>query len=884
ASTPYDVYIRADCGNGDFSDWTGPFSFDTACEVITPDYAETFDTFIPTCWSEAQDGDLATGPDPSTSTSSWLADGFGNNGTTGSARYEIWLTGDVAWLITPEFDLSAGGYEADFDVALTVWNTTAAATINSDDQVQFLISENGGAWSELVVWDENNSPSPTGDDVNVPLTSTSTNVRFAFLVTEGPTTGGDFNFYVDNFQVRTPPSCFGITNLVVNNTTTTTADITFDSGNTNSNGNFEYIVVPANDPAPTGAGTPISDAAVTNGTYAFTIGDGSTTGPALAPSSSYDLYVREVCAAGDESGYNLVGVQFNTQCAPIAAPYFTDFENFVADTEFVTQNCWTQNLPNNFEWQIDAVGGTVSGSTGPSGAFSGTTFMYSEASLPAANGDIAIVDSPAIDLSTLSTPELSFYYHMYGETIVSLTTEVSIDGGATYTQVDQLLGEQQSANGDPWLLRRVDLSAFANEIVIVRFLSEINENAVGDAFYGDVAIDDFRIDNVPSCFEPSGLAVSNITSTTADISFDTGNSTSNGNFEFVLVPANDPAPTGAGTAISDTTVTNGSYTFSLGNGTTTGPALSPQTSYDVYVREICGAGDESDYVGPVTFETACLAVSTFPVVEDMSNHLPSTCWNEAGDGEIGDGPMSLGASDWRGGRAYTDSNGNVIPSNVMNIWQLNTDREWLISEEYDLSGQGQLYLNVQVAVTNYSGTGTSDATDTDTMDVDDSVDLLVTTNGGTSWTSLTQWNASNQPDVTGTDFSVDLSTYTGTAQFAFLASDGVLDPGQDYDFHVGAFAIESTPTASNGSVDVVTNITLYPNPVSGDILNLEMGGLNSGKVSVSIHNALGQLVRSESVESSNMIELTGMSELSNGMYFITVGTADHKQTIKFLKE
>ncbi|MGB6151897.1 MAG: fibronectin type III domain-containing protein, partial [Pricia sp.] len=41
ASTPYDVYIRADCGNGDFSDWTGPFSFDTACEVITPDYAET---------------------------------------------------------------------------------------------------------------------------------------------------------------------------------------------------------------------------------------------------------------------------------------------------------------------------------------------------------------------------------------------------------------------------------------------------------------------------------------------------------------------------------------------------------------------------------------------------------------------------------------------------------------------------------------------------------------------------------------------------------------------------------------------------------------------------------------------------------------------------
>ncbi|ARN78496.1 hypothetical protein BST97_11135 [Nonlabens spongiae] len=497
-SSSYDVYVRADCGGGDFSDWTGPVNFDTACVAITPDYAENFDNYVPLCWSEAGDGDLANGPDPSTSTSNWIADGFANNGTSGSARIEIWLTNDVEWLITPEFDLSAGGYEVNFDVALTPWSGTGPDVINPDDQVQFLMSENGGPWTELIVWDENNVPSNTGDVVNLPITSTSSSVKFAFLATEGPTSGGDVNFYVDNFQVRTPPSCFEISNLVVSGTTTTTADISFDSGNMNSSGNFEYQVVPAGDPAPTGSGIAISDPAVTNGSYSFTIGDGVTTGPALNSSTAYDLYVREICGAGDASIYNFTAVSFNTECAAIPAPYFTDFENFAADTEFTEQNCWSQNLPNDFEWQIDTNGGTTSGSTGPSGAFSGSAFMYSEASLPAGDGDIAIVNSPLIDLGALSNPELSFQYHMYGETIVSLTTEVSTDGGSTFTQVDQLVGEQQTSSADPWQLRSIDLSGFSGQQIIVRFLSEITVNAAGDAFYGDVAIDDFRIDTTAS--------------------------------------------------------------------------------------------------------------------------------------------------------------------------------------------------------------------------------------------------------------------------------------------------------------------------------------------------------------------------------------------------
>jgi hypothetical protein len=73
-----------------------------------------FNTYVPNCWQEA------TGPisGPTTfGSSGWKVDGFANAGTTGSAAVEIYLTGGQEWLLSPTFNLSAGGYELNFDVA-----------------------------------------------------------------------------------------------------------------------------------------------------------------------------------------------------------------------------------------------------------------------------------------------------------------------------------------------------------------------------------------------------------------------------------------------------------------------------------------------------------------------------------------------------------------------------------------------------------------------------------------------------------------------------------------------------------------------------------------------------------------------------------------------
>lgn len=61
-NTAYEVYVRADCGGGDFSTWVGPITFRTLCEAFTVPFSEGFNSTSPTesCWTKLNinaDGD-----------------------------------------------------------------------------------------------------------------------------------------------------------------------------------------------------------------------------------------------------------------------------------------------------------------------------------------------------------------------------------------------------------------------------------------------------------------------------------------------------------------------------------------------------------------------------------------------------------------------------------------------------------------------------------------------------------------------------------------------------------------------------------------------------------------------------------------------------------
>ena len=113
--TGYEFYVQSDCGLGDFSTWSGPFSFTTPCEAIIAPYTQDFEslallfpyTALPNCW-ETQTGpdywdvtnDLTNGP-------AWLPN-IGDH-TTGSGNF-MWIDASsnitANEMVSPNIDFS----------------------------------------------------------------------------------------------------------------------------------------------------------------------------------------------------------------------------------------------------------------------------------------------------------------------------------------------------------------------------------------------------------------------------------------------------------------------------------------------------------------------------------------------------------------------------------------------------------------------------------------------------------------------------------------------------------------------------------------------------------------------------------------------------------
>ncbi len=247
-----------------------------------PDYTENFGTYVPNCWEEAT-GPI-TGP-TAFGSSGWKNDGFGNVGSTGSAAVEIYFTGGQEWLLTPLFDLSAGGYELNFDVALTAWASTSSDVIEADDAVYLMQSTDGGTtWTTINTWNAGNSPSNTGDNTTIDISAvTSATTQFGFFMSEGATSGGDKDFFVDNFQVRTPPACPDVSGLAVMNLSLTNVDISWNAAAGATNYLWEIQDSPnaQGTPGPIASGSGAGTSAAAAGTYV----DGN----------DYILYVNSVC-------------------------------------------------------------------------------------------------------------------------------------------------------------------------------------------------------------------------------------------------------------------------------------------------------------------------------------------------------------------------------------------------------------------------------------------------------------------------------------------------------------------------------------------------------------------------------------------------------------
>lgn len=88
-------------------------------------------------------------------------------------------------------------------------------------------------------------------------------------------------------------------------------------------------------------------------------------------------------------------------------------------------------------------------------------------------------------------------------------------------------------------------------------------------------------------------------------------------------------------------------------------------------------------------------------------------------------------------------------------------------------------------------------------------------------------------------------------------------------------------TVANG-----IDVKVYPNPVSGNTLNVQLGNYNNNRVVVKITNTLGAVVATEALTLQNSIGSINVGTLAAGTYNLQVADADNNtlQVIRFVKQ
>ena len=217
-----------------------------------------------------------------------------------------------------------------------------------------------------------------------------------------------------------------------------------------------------------------------------------TTSVNMSSSGTYSITAySDVNGDGLASNDTLI-TSLTQSAASASSPFLEDMESGTTGTPGVLPAGWMQVNGDNDDWRVNS-GTTTTSLTGPSADHTTMNpngkYLYIEATNAAA-GDIVELLSPCIDLSGVSNPGLSFWYHMYGDGIGTL--EVDVLQGDTSITVFSLNGQQQTSNADPWREGFANLADMSSPIRL-RFRA-VKTNM----FNGDIALDDIGIFDIIS--------------------------------------------------------------------------------------------------------------------------------------------------------------------------------------------------------------------------------------------------------------------------------------------------------------------------------------------------------------------------------------------------
>lgn len=136
--------------------------------------------------------------------------------------------------------------------------------------------------------------------------------------------------------------------------------------------------------------------------------------------------------------------------------------------------------------------------------------------------------------------------------------------------------------------------------------------------------------------------------------------------------------------------------------------------------------------------------------------------------------------------------------------------------------------------------------------------------------------------------NVNLSSFNGPAdslEFSVSSSDiGAFGMNTPAYFCLDQLEINGIVIGLNENKTSVSNVNLYPSIVE-TTANLSITAKTTEEATISVLNSLGQMVKTESVQlqaGKNSFN-NNYSELTSGIYFISVSTANSVNTLKFVK-
>jgi len=590
AGTTYKFWVREVCGPNDKSDWIGPILGTTHCTAISAPWSEDFDstTWTPgsgvynvgdalaACWVRTPEKDtlpaspLSWGVRSGTTTTGQTGpftdvSGTGNyiyaEASSGAPNQEAFIESpllDLSGLLKPQvtFNYHMFGFYVN-TLKLQVW-------VDSTQTWDTYFTKSGSQGNQWQ-YEEVDLAGFAGDTIVLRWSATKGN-------------GSQGDIAVDEVVVNDQPLCPEPTQFALSGVTANTATFTWLTGGSTT-WNIVYGSVGF---SPSGSGL----TNITSTTHTIT---------GLTAGTSYDAYVRDTCGVLGASTW-IGPITFNTLCAPFTAPYTENFDS----TSWVTganqtpgqiDGCWQRSDTVEYFWKAGPPT-NHSNNTGPSGDHTSGSggYIFTEANTGFGGGSTLTnsITSPLVDVTSLTTPELSFWYHMYGSLINKLEVYVRGTGG-NWTLEHTISGAQQSNATVAWEEAIVDISSYSNDTIQVKFTAYRYQ---GFSNQVDISVDDVDIHEAPTCPKPSNLAASNVTSNSVQLDWTTGGAT------------NWLVKYAAGSIVAA-----GSNPYTL-------TGLSPNTTYDIYVRDSCGTGSVSDWVGPISVTTLCGMV-TAPWSEDF---------------------------------------------------------------------------------------------------------------------------------------------------------------------------------------------------------------------------------------------------------------------------